>query len=1502
MSGLSANGDDSMDDIEVDRSHADRVSSPISTGGAGPFFEQHVDAYWLAHLLVRGIPPILLDCSMVEIHLQTEHLGWHTDDFLIIGQNGAGNQRKLAGQVKRTFTVSATDEECKKAIGDFWKDFRVTGLFSPDTDRFALVTQRGSNTLLAYFVGLLDCSRAARDGPEFEYRLATKGFISKQSVRYCLQIRTIVGEIEERNITEAEIWPFLRVLYVLSLDLDTSTRQHEAMIKTMLAHTTTDSDAPSADASWKDLLAISSDAMKHACSLRRDDLPDFLRARHSVVGGSEKKILGTIKDHTNFILRGIRTRIGSDFHLQRADLVQQVLEQLELNQVILISGPAGSGKSAVAKITISILSQDYFILSFRAEEFAHPHFDTTLHNAQIPSNAATLEAILASQDRKILLVESMERLLEKSTRDAFSDLMTLASTDKSLRIILTCRAYSTDLVRASFLVPLHIDHDVVIIPQLNSTELTEVETFFPALSRPFENPALRRVLSNPYFLDKALQISWSADRPLPESEREFRDIFWQQIVRANDHIAAIAPRRREKVFEEIAVRRARALSAYVAYDDLDRAVVDSLRHDSLIVSAGESEELVAPAHDVLEDWAILQWIKEHHLTSEGSFQVLSEAIGTHPAVRRAYRKWVAELIERDPGAADQLFSSAVTEACVSAQFRDDTFVSLLRASSSPTFLERHADELLENNSLLLKRVIHLLRVACVTKPTWLPANATHGSLLDVPDGKAWSSVLRMVQTHIEAFTGLDEQLLLLGLIEDWTKGVSRETPYPGGAESVAAIAHWLLPKLDIYHQDSPGQRTLKVIAKIPKADDARFAALLRGGATDERDHTTNIFRDIIFSGLEGAYAARDLPDLIVSVASNYLLCSEADLRRDHFDRSPIDIDFPFGMNEGLSHKFFPASAYQGPWIMLLRKHPRESLDFLLKVFNHSADWYALPRMPSSIEPPFEIEITFADGTSRKQWGNSRLWNWYRGTSVGPYVLQSLLMALERWLFEIAEGYPSGLDSILINLLRQSDSVSITAVVASVATAFPLASGEALLVLLRSPEFIWFDRKRMVAESQTPSKLSAFIPSVHPENKIYESERKEADERPHRKDYLEGAIRNLQFGPLAVRVHEILDQHREALPPTTEQNDGFRLWRLSIHRMDLRQGSFTEVAIPNIAEVPGSDSSIESIQHHILFTPNEPEQDVKKIVDENTVRMSSMGDKSSRFMWAFHVFNNEKTETYNPKEWRIQLNQAQTMEVTGLGDEDYDITKGGPGIVAAICIRDHWQEMSGEEQNWCVEIVCSEVIRHANVWNYNERMQRNNMSADRSCAWVIPVLIGKSLSETQRFLVDEAFMTALTHSIEEVRRYAAWGVSGRLWSIDRNLSIRCVNALATEATLVDQALATENSRPYDQRRQYDAIVAEAASSVRQQFWRAGGISEDSYQNLNTITGFGAEANGNILAILSQEPTEPLAISAFTQAAQSLVGWWKSDDERTLGRSGRQQERSYETESEILRTYP
>lgn len=970
-------------------SNSGRVSSPASTGEAGTFFEQHADAYWLAQLLVRGIPPILHDCVLVEVHLQTEHLGWHTDDFLIVGQNGSGDRRKLAGQVKRTFTVTATDAECKKAVQDFWKDFKNPRQFSLAADRFALVTLRGTNVLLEHFSGLLDCSRASRDGAEFERRLATPGFVSAKSVHYCDAIRTIIGKTEGRNVSAAEVWPFLRVLHVLSLDLSSSTRQTEAMIKTLLAHTTGEQDAlGAAEASWNALLREVGEGMPEARSFRLDDLPEAVRRRHTPVGGTEQRALRALSDHSVLILDGIRSTIGKDLHLARGRLVHQVIEQMESTQVVLMSGAAGSGKSGIAKDAVGILDADHFAFCFRAEEFAARHFDETLQRSQIPSNAHMLGAILSAQGRKVLLVESVERLLEASTRDAFTDLLTLVARDTSWRLVLTCRDYSADLVRACILESARVGHSVVTVPPLDDGELQEVSDAHPTLALPLANAALRGLLRNPYVIDKALQIPWSQERPLPQCEREFRTLFWREIVRVDHHSAGGMPRRREEAFVQIALRRARALTLYAACDDLDPEVVGGLQRDSLIVSSPHSNILVAPAHDVLEDWAILQWIDEQYARHEGSVRELSAAIGTHPAVRRTYRKWVAELVERDPGASDELFQAIVRESGLPAHFRDDTLVSLLRSPSSAAFPERHSAELFTNDMQLLRRVIHLLRVACVTTPASLEALAAHASLFNVPDGPAWACVLEMVQTHIQSFAQGDRSLLL-GFIEDWAQGVSWQVPYPEGAESVATIAHWPLPGFNDYRSDDERKRALRVVAKIPNSDRQRFAALLHGSRDDEeRDRAAEDFREVIFGGLEGMPATRDMPEVVASAATDYLLCSETELQNEWGNLGSMDLETLFGIKHGRSHGFFPASALLGPFLPLLRYHPREGLAFIIAVFNHSAEWYAHPRVRDEeyVEPPFELTLTFADGTSRRQWCNDRLWNLYRGTSVGPYVL------------------------------------------------------------------------------------------------------------------------------------------------------------------------------------------------------------------------------------------------------------------------------------------------------------------------------------------------------------------------------------------------------------------------------------------------------------------------------------------------------------------------------------
>jgi hypothetical protein len=218
------------------------AATPASTGGAGTSFEQHVDTAFLALLLVKGIPPCIIDTQVEEVHFQTRHLGWYTDDILIIGRCGDGSIRRLAAQVKRTFRISSSDEDCSNTIDGAWKDFQSSTRFDKSKDAIAIITQRGSENLLAHFGTLLDLARASLDADDFLRRIGQQGFINKIARNYNHDIRKIIESKNGRTIADNDYWEFLKSLRILSFDLNSPTSQVEAWIKTLLAQTASDSN------------------------------------------------------------------------------------------------------------------------------------------------------------------------------------------------------------------------------------------------------------------------------------------------------------------------------------------------------------------------------------------------------------------------------------------------------------------------------------------------------------------------------------------------------------------------------------------------------------------------------------------------------------------------------------------------------------------------------------------------------------------------------------------------------------------------------------------------------------------------------------------------------------------------------------------------------------------------------------------------------------------------------------------------------------------------------------------------------------------------------------------------------------------------------------------------------------------------------------------------------------------------------------------------------------
>jgi len=185
--------------------------------------------------------------------------------------------------------------------------------------------------------------------------------------------------------------------------------------------------------------------------------------------------------------------------------------------------------------------------------------------------------------------------------------------------------------------------------------------------------------------------------------------------------------------------------------------------------------------------------------------------------------------------------------------------------------------------------------------------------------------------------------------------------------------------------------------------------------------------------------------------------------------------------------------------------------------------------------------------------------------------------------------------------------------------------------------------------------------------------------------------------------------------------------------------------------------------------------------------------------------------------------------------------------------------------------------------------------------VVPLLLGKTLAPSQETLVREAFAAAFTHPNDEVRWYATWGIDAAFWRTSRPLALGCVNAIATESVQIDAALDVEEGKPYDKRRPTDAIMADAAITVRRSFWNEGAFPEDAHSTVDIADGFGAHASGKMLAILMQVPEDPVAVALYVRVAQALVEAWdaRDDERRSRPSTRRRRDRDFHNEAALAR---
>jgi len=1404
---------------------------------------------------------LIPDVELETVCFQTRRLGWKTDDLLLDGVNRSAQRRRVALQIKSTFYVRRSDDDCVETVCGAWDDFRNATLFDERSDRLGIIVGQTTHKSSRGMRLLLDVARASGDATDFFHRLGLPKYVSSDA-HACLDVlREILTAHAGDAVSDENVWRFLRVLDFAVLDFDSPSSVAESLVKSLLAGTCNGPAALALD-TWNALLALSGEAAPASREIGWSDLPAELRERHRASSSDEREGLAALNGNTQVVVASADARIGGRVSLPRGEVVSAVFDALAENDAVVVTGEAGSGKSVVTNKVFVATAAGSLALAFRAETLAEAHLATTFHG--LGSNLRDVVRLFALHPRKVLWVESAERLLEKDAgqREAFSDLLRIFTQASGWKVLITCRDYSVETFRSVFLERAGVRSEVVSIPRLSDEELDEARRQLPGLAAPLAIPAILQIARNPFYLDLAARMTWLPDVPPPANVRAFRDKAWREVVCREDETADGLPLERDRVMVEVALRRARALTPYVSAEDLPAKALQRLQRDSLLVHDPSDHTRFAPAHDVYEDWSLLRWLQRLHDEEREVGVAFFNRIETHPAMRRAFRRWLTEMLECEPAEADRRVAEILGDANIAQHWKDDALVAVLQSSEASAFLSRSGAQLLANDAELLRRAVHLLRVACRRVPPGINATTKHSTLLLLPDGPAWDVMPVVVASALPELKPADI-LWILRFIEEC---VSRRDLPGATAAAIGLIAKFLMVSVNIIqhrHQRSFRERVLRIMLAVPHTVESDLRAMLDKALSDGRhDWEERTLPKLIWDHFTGDELCRQFPDMTLRVAELRLGfvpppdAEEREARWRTYGR--LEVPDVFGAHGRTSMDDYPASAWQGAFAILLAHHPERGVELVLRLLNQACATYAGYEQ-DIIEKPVQVTLELEDGSQLSQWAHWRLWAMYRGLNVATHTLESALMALEEWLLQKAARGDADTVVVFSRLLRESSNVAITAVLASVAIAYPYYFGTAAIPLLTCEELFHWDFNRAFHDKANLSRaMESMFPSI-PDHMVFEHERRESGKREHRWRNLEHLCLQLQFSTVREKVWAILDRYLAALPAADQQHDGHRQWRIMLHRMDARHFEVTQETEEGVMwQAGGFAADLEEFRQRDMPAHRDREQ------------------RMGLFLWGMNVFTGENLNANPPTLWREKLAAARAL----LPEEDDTprmLRGSGRPHIAATCLRDHWEDLSADERDWCIETVCAEVEAQPDsdsLWD----AQVTPMDSLAPCAMIIPLLVARDTVPARRPRLVRCLARVTLHPSGKAAQFAAHGIGCFLLPADRSLALGCVAAMVARVTELAAFQAHQRRLPWNEREKEEAFEAALIDRLRTSLEAGLSLDESALLSADYRRHPGLGVLLPLLSLFGEQPTDPLACKFYEHVATVAVASWRAERQR------------------------
>jgi hypothetical protein len=971
-------------------------SSPYATGGGGVRLEHEYAATALASLLL-GQPVDGLGDEFTPTQVAMQQGAWSPVDDVIIHGTAPGGDRTLRVACRRRPTIGKSDASTVALFADFLRvlvqhrESLVTG-----RHRLGLAVSApfGPASELAL---LTDVARRQPDERCFAQALDTGG-------GYAVNVRTRLKNVQE--LVEAALpqagghadtpialltWQLLCGLFVIPLQLEGDVAPGRTDLVARLQSLTGD-PARAEDLRLR-LVEIATQGAIRAGAMTRPMLRSQLRSFGP---------LGSAPDFSNaqkqvaVLEAELRARTrhsvpvpasGSTFTLDRSVAEAQLVETIvaaPAGRAVIVHGEPDVGKSALALAAVdAIRTAGGAVLTMSLRDL--PSSALQLRPA-IGIDPRDLFAAAASAPAMVLLLDGGEVVQE---RDAGAvGAMVDSATAAGYTVVLVVRDDALETLVDSLRVRGVESPTRIPVSSLSQAEVAALVSAVPDLARLSQEPRTNWLLRRIGLVELLLKAAerWSSLPETLSSEAEVFATVWSSLVRQDERIeGGVAPDDRENALIEVARQ---LLSTNSSASSQGGSALASLRSDGILVSRGRSAAWDSGdrfASDVLRDFALTRLLLRHGLA------VLADLSAPRWAVRATRLLAQARLAREATSTFMHAWAEVQSDFAAlasehGARWAELPWEALLTAGWAPRALHELTPALVGDADL---------RAQAIRTVMLRFSNAGASDAAIAAPLVAW---LITTPGLLDGSSRYDEEPDC-ELIVRWLRGVAR---LDAAGEDVSEFRDLRARVRDVF-----------TATEIDRSDKERLEALgLLGEESSES--SVRALREI----------AREAPGFLAPVVESFDVATTLaqhdpvllmDLADAFYIERPSNHPWRASLHDEGIRGHQPsgtlgrlAAWYLGPFGPLLQRSPRHGLRLINRMLDHGAQARLTTlreldnRSGRHQSNQFNgVDIDVLGLGLRTFVGDSHVWSWYRGSSVGPYPCMSALMALELALDDLA---------------------------------------------------------------------------------------------------------------------------------------------------------------------------------------------------------------------------------------------------------------------------------------------------------------------------------------------------------------------------------------------------------------------------------------------------------------------------------------------------------------------